>query len=141
MSTPAATFEDLLVWQKSHLLVLRVYELTACFPKHELFGLTAQMRRAAMSVPSNIAEGFRRRSRWDKARFLNIAAASLDELQYQLLLAADLKYCEQQTLRETALEVARMLSAYERTIVASARMARLRSIFLTSIFYLLYSSL
>ena len=139
MSKPASTFEDLHVWRKSHSLVLRVYEATAGFPKHEMFGLTSQMRRAAMSVPSNIAEGFRRRSRWDKARFLNIAAASLDELPYQLLLAHDRHYCDSQKLRDEAAEVARMLSAYERTILASARMMSLRTFSLTSIFYLLYS--
>jgi four helix bundle protein len=119
--------------------VLRVYEATARFPKHELFGLSAQMRRAATSVPSNIAEGFRRRSRWDKARVLNIAAASLDELLYQLILSRDLGYCETRQLQDDALEVARMLSAYERAIRASARLANLRTFFLTSIFYLLYS--
>ena len=90
------------------------------------------MRRAAVSVPSNIVEGVRRRSRWDKARFLNIAAGSLDELQYQMLLAHDLGYCDSTGLREDAVEVARMLSAYERTILASARMSKLRTVFLTS---------
>jgi four helix bundle protein len=136
---PAATFQDLHVWRKAHTLVLHIYETTATFPKHEMFGLTSQMRRAGISVPSNIAEGFRRRSRWDKARFLNIAASSLDELQYQLILARDLRYCDSQPLLDDAAEVSRMLSAYERTILASARMSNLRTVFLTSIFYLLYS--
>jgi len=127
MSTPAATFQDLHVWQRSHALVIRTYAITSSFPRHELFGLSSQMRRAAVSVPANIAEGFRRRSRWDKARFLNIAAASLDELQYQLILARDLGYCEPEQLLADALEVARMLSAYERAILASARTAAPRS--------------
>ena len=139
MSTPAATFQDLHVWQKSHQLVLAIYDATTRFPKHELFGLTSQMRRAATSVASNIAEGFKRRSRWDKARFLNIAEASLDELQYQLILSRDLGYCETARYEETAAEVARMLSAYERAVRASARASTLRTFFLTSIFYLLYS--
>ena len=139
MSQPAATFLNLLVWQKSHRLVLAVYDATARFPKRELFGLTSQMRRAATSVPSNIAEGFKRRSRWDKARVLNIAEASLDELQYQLILSRDLGYCETKQLEEDAAEVARMLSAYERAVRASARAATVRTIFLTSIFCLLYS--
>jgi four helix bundle protein len=139
VSKPAATFHDLHVWQKSHALVLHVYEATAGFPKQELFGLTQQMRRAGVSVPSNIAEGFRRRSRWEKARFLNVAAASLDEMQYQLLLAHDLNYCDTRTLLDEAADVARMLSAYERTILASARMSTLRATFIASISYLLYS--
>ena len=63
---PATTFRDLKVWQRSHQLTLRVYALTATFPKHEIFGLAAQMRRSAVSVPSNIAEGFARRGRRDK---------------------------------------------------------------------------
>ena len=139
MSVPAATFQDLHVWQKAHQLVLAIYEATAQFPKHEMFGLTSQMRRAATSVPSNIAEGFKRRSRWDKARLLNIAEASLDELQYQLILSRDLGYCETTQLEANAAEVARMLSAYERAIRASARAMTARTFFLTSVFYLLYS--
>lgn len=119
MSTPAATFHDLLVWQKSHALTLAVYRVSAVFPRHEAFGLTQQMRRAAVSVPSNIAEGFRRRGRADKARFFNTAAASLDELQYQLLLAHDLGYADTEHLRRDALDVARMLSAYDRALRAS----------------------
>jgi four helix bundle protein len=141
MSKPAATFHDLLVWQKSHAIVLDIYAITAIFPKQEMFGLASQMRRAAVSVPSNIAEGFRRRSRLDKARFLNVAAASLDELQYQLLLAHDLGYCDSRRIQAAAVEVARMLSSYEGTILLSARMSNLRNVafFLTSVSYLLYS--
>jgi four helix bundle protein len=82
-NVPAAQrFQDLLVWQKSHALVLSVYKLTASVPRHELFGLTAQMRRAAVSVPANIAEGFSKRGRADKARFMNTAQGSLEELRY-----------------------------------------------------------
>jgi hypothetical protein len=69
----ARSFQDLLLWQKAHKLVLAIYKLTAGFPKHEIYGLTIQMRRAAVSVPANIAEGFRRRGKVDKVRFLNIA--------------------------------------------------------------------
>ena len=121
MSTAAATFEDLLVWRKSHALVLRVYAMTSTFPRHELFGLTSQMRRAAVSVPANIAEGFKRRGRMDKVRFLGIAAGSLAELRYYLRLAADLGYSAQDSQASEIDEVSRMLSAYERTILASAR--------------------
>jgi four helix bundle protein len=116
--TPAAKFQDLLVWQKAHALVLGVYRLTAKYPKNELFGLTSQMRRAAVSVPANIAEGFKKRGRADKARILNIAEASLEELRYYLILSRDLGYTQQ--VPETALaeEVARMLGAYSRQILS-----------------------
>jgi four helix bundle protein len=71
---PAArSFRDLLVWRKAHEFVLAVYTLTASFPKQETYGLALQMRRAAVSVPANIAEGFRRRGKVDKARFMNLA--------------------------------------------------------------------
>jgi four helix bundle protein len=89
---PAKTFLDLVVWQRAHQFVLAVYQLD--FPKHELFGLTSQLRRAAVSVPANIAEGFKRRGKADKARFLNIAQSSLEECRYYLILASDLGYAE-----------------------------------------------
>ena len=72
---PAKTFTDLIVWQKSHQFVLAVYKLTDNFPTHEPFGLTSQLRRAAVSIPANIAEGFKRRGKQEKKRFLNIAQA------------------------------------------------------------------
>ena len=70
---PAEKFQDLVVWQKAHQIVLRVYRLTMTYPKNEMFGLVSQMRRAAVSVPANIAEGFKRKGRSDKARVMNIA--------------------------------------------------------------------
>jgi four helix bundle protein len=114
---PAKTFHDLVTWQRAHQLVLAVYGLS--FPKHELFGLTSQLRRAAVSVPANIAEGFKRRGRADKARFLNIAQASLEECSYFLILAADLHYAE--TASEMALleETSRCLEAYVKRILES----------------------
>jgi four helix bundle protein len=87
---PAKRFEELIVWQKSHQLTLLVYKVTAAYPKHELYGLVSQMRRAAVSVPANIAEGFKRRTSPDKARCLNIAQASLEEVRYYFLLSRDL---------------------------------------------------
>jgi four helix bundle protein len=76
---PARNFQDLIVWQKAHHFVLEVYALTQGFPKSELYGLAAQFRRVAVSIPANLAEGFRKQSRADKARFLNIAEGSLEE--------------------------------------------------------------
>lgn len=113
---PAQRFEDLLVWQKSHQLVLRVYRMTASFPKSEMFGLSSQMRRAAVSVPANIAEGFKRRSNPDKARVLNIAQGSLEELRYYFLLAKDLEYADTNVEHATAEEIGRMLHAYISTV-------------------------
>lgn len=83
-------FKNLRVWQKSHTLALRVYAVTATFPRSEIFGLTTQMRRAAVSVPANIAEGACRGGRREFARYLNVAVGSAGELEYHLLLASDL---------------------------------------------------
>ena len=110
------TFRDLLVWQKAHGFVLAIYPLTASFPKHELFGLTSQLRRAASSIPANIAEGFTRRGRPDKARFMNIAEGSLEECRYYLLLAADLGYSDTTAPQRLLDEVGRLLHAYTQAI-------------------------
>jgi len=83
----ARTFCDLIVWQKAHKYVLDTYKYTAQFPKQETYGLAVQMRRAAVSIPANIAEGFRKRGRADKARFMNMAEGSLEESRYCLILA------------------------------------------------------
>jgi len=114
---PAERFENLSVWQKSHQLVLRVYRMTTRFPKEETYGLAAQMRRAAVSVPANIAEGFKRRGRPDKARVMNIAQGSLEELRYYFILASDLGYVKTESERESVEEIARMLGAYIRTLL------------------------
>ena len=90
---PAArTFRDLLVWRKAHEFVLAVYSFSTGFPKQETYGLALQMRRAAVSIPANIAEGFRRRGKADKARFMNLAEGSVEESRYYLILAQDLGY-------------------------------------------------
>jgi four helix bundle protein len=86
------TFQDLVVWQESHSLVLAIYTMTKSFPTEEKYGLTSQMRRAAVSVPANIAEGFKRKSRNEKVRFYNISQSSLEELKYYLILSKDLGY-------------------------------------------------
>lgn len=115
--SPARSFRDLLVWQKAHGWVLKLYVLTGAFPKHETYGLAAQMRRAAISIPANIAEGFRRRGKADKVRFLNIAEGSLEESRYYLILAQDLGYGKTQELMAHLEEVSRMLSSYSSAIL------------------------
>jgi four helix bundle protein len=117
---PAKRFQDLIVWQKSHRFVLKVYQFSATFPAHETYGLRAQIRRASVSVPANIAEGFKKQSNADKARVLNIAEASLEEARYFLILARDLEYGDHPDLPEHAEEIARLLSAYRRTVRANA---------------------
>ena len=105
-------FTDLKVWQRSHALVLAIYRATASFPADERFGITSQLRRAAASVPTNIAEGSKRQGRLDYARFLNIAEGSLGETQYLLMLARDLGYLPQDlatSLLGEADEIAKML--------------------------------
>jgi four helix bundle protein len=116
---PARSFKDLIVWQKAHEFVLEVYKLTLPFPKHEKYGLSSQMRRAAVSIAANIAEGFRRRGKADKARFLNIAEGSVEESHYYLLLSRDLHYAETEALMKLLDEVSRLLNSYGRAILAS----------------------
>ena len=117
---PARCFQDLVVWQKSHQLVLRVYRATGAFPKEEIYGLTSQMRRAAVSVAANIAEGFKRRGRSDKARMLNMAQGSLEELRYFFILALDLGYIKQDSERDAIEEIVRMLGAYAQSLLTPA---------------------
>ena len=116
---PAKSFEDLVVWQKAHSFVLTVYRLTRAFPKHETFGLASQFRRAAVSIPANIAEGFRRRGSSDKARFFNIAQASLEECRYYLILVRDLEYADTQEASRLIQEVSKLLDAYSKNILNS----------------------
>ncbi|MEK6650063.1 MAG: four helix bundle protein [Bacteroidota bacterium] len=109
---PAKNFKDLIVWRKAHQHVLAVYALTGTFPKNELYGLTAQMRRAAVSVAANIVEGFKKSGVQDKLRYLNIAEGSLEECKYHALLSADLGYGTDTTLGPLADEVSRLLAGY-----------------------------
>jgi len=99
---PARSFEDLIVWQKAHQLVLAVYRITSSFPKSEQFGLVSQMRRAAVSIPANIAEGFGKSGAADKARYLNISQGSLEELRYYLILTNDLEYSDTSSIMNKA---------------------------------------
>lgn len=116
----ARTFRDLVVWQRAHEFVMSVYRCTERFPKQELYGLTAQFRRAAVSVPANIAEGFRRRGKSDKYRFLNMAQGSLEECRYYLILAGDLGYLDSEGLLTQVEEVSKLLDAYGRSLLASS---------------------
>lgn len=116
---PARTFRDLVVWSKAHEFVMAVYRFMEAFPKHETYGLSAQMRRAAVSTPANIAEGFRKRGRADKARFMNTAEGSIEECRYYLILAQDLGYGESEKLVGSLEEVSKLLNAYSRAILNS----------------------
>lgn len=108
-------FTDLILWRKAHQLALEVYRVSGTFPDSEKFGLVSQMRRSAVSVPANVAEGFSRATLKDQKRFYNIADASLAELKYYILLAADLKYFDNEVKRilsEHAREVGKILGRW-----------------------------
>lgn len=114
----AKSFRDLIVWQKTHVFVLEVYEVTQSFPKYELYGLTSQFRRAAVSIAANIAEGFRKRTGPDKARFLNISEGSLEECRYFLILSRDLGYINNiDSLWDLSEEVGKLLNGYRTAII------------------------
>ena len=112
MEEPSKSFRDLLVWQKAHAFTLAVYRITDSFPKHELYGLTSQLRRAAGGVPANIVEGYRRRTPADKGRFYNTAQSSADETLYHLILAYDLGYANTAVLQVALEEVSRLIQGY-----------------------------
>ena len=106
-------FRQLKVWEKAHRLTLTIYQLTAIFPRDEAYGLASQMRRAASSIPSNIAEGCGRDGDAELSRFCTIARGSASELEYQLLLALDLTLIQphdHQQLTEQTIEIKRMLT-------------------------------
>ena len=118
-------FRDLQVWRKAHLLTLDVYRATNGFPKQEMFGLTSQIRRAAVSIAANIAEGCGKRGNGEFQRFLNIATGSASELEYHFLLARDLDLYDEtvyERLNRGVIEIKRMLSALVRKVDAE-RMA------------------
>ncbi len=108
-------FQQLVVWQKAHQLTLMIYTVTKNFPKEEVYGLTAQIRRASLSIGSNLAEGCSRDSDADLGRFVTIAAGSAAETQYQLMLANDLDYLPKsdfEKLMPLVSEVRKMLSSF-----------------------------
>jgi four helix bundle protein len=113
--TSIQKFSELLVWQKAHQLVLEIYKITVCFPKFEEFGLANQMRRCSVSIASNIAEGFKRKSCKDSCHFYNISEGSLEELKYQLFLSKDLKYITKEKfedLEKISSEIGRLLNGW-----------------------------
>ncbi|NEP10585.1 MAG: four helix bundle protein [Symploca sp. SIO2C1] len=113
---PAKSFQDLIVWRKAHEFVLLIYPFSQSFPNSETYGLTSQLRRASVSVPANIAEGFRRKTLPDKLRFLNIAQSSLEECRYYLILAQDLNYGDSTKLMQKLEEVSKLLNSYSSKI-------------------------
>jgi four helix bundle protein len=116
-------FRDLNVWEKAHRLTLQVYRITKNFPSDERFGLTVQLRRASASVPTNIAEGCGRDSERELARFMSIAAGSASEVEYQILLACDLNYIQDETYRELnqqVNDVKRMLNSFIQKLTANS---------------------
>lgn len=109
------TFREIIAWQKAHQLTLEIYKMTEHFPKQETFALTNQIRRCAVSIPSNIAEGFKRRTKNDSLHFYNIAEGSLEELKYQLPLAHDLAYISAETykaLDDLAQETGKLINGW-----------------------------
>jgi four helix bundle protein len=116
-------FRDLKVWGKAHELVRTVYAGTRDFPREEVYGLTGQMRRSAVSIAGNIAEGCGRRTEGEMARFLEIAAGSASELEYYILLAADLGFLDgaaHESLHSRVVEVKRMLTSLRRKLRADS---------------------
>jgi four helix bundle protein len=119
MRTPAARFEDLVVWQKAHQFVLAAYRLSQTFPRSEAYGLSPQLRRAAVSIAANIAEGFKKRGKADKLRFYNIAQGSVEESRYYLILVKDLGYGDVSELGQQLEEVSKLLEAYSQALLNS----------------------
>ena len=120
--TQVKSYKDLVVWQKALDLVEMVYDVTKRFPREELYGLTSQLRRAAVSVPSNIAEGHSRDSTAEFRHFLSIAAGSLAEMETQLLIAVRLNYIEPKTLQkllENQVEISKMIKALKNKLTPS----------------------
>jgi four helix bundle protein len=116
---PARDFQDLIVWQKAHQFVLSSYKISGSFPSHEMYGLTSQFRRAAVSIPANIAEGFKRKTKADKARYMNIAQASVEECRYYLILIKGLSYYDTSEVMSSLEEISKLLDSYTSSILAS----------------------
>jgi four helix bundle protein len=117
----ARSFEDLIVWQKAHAFVFETYIFTRSFPNDERYGLTSQLRRAAVSIAANIAEGFKKKGKADKARFFNIAQGSAEECRYYMILAKDLNYGDSGSLSQQIAEISKLLESYLCAIIDSNR--------------------
>ena len=115
----ARDFRDLVAWQRAHSFVMSVYKLSHHFPKHELYGLTSQLRRASVSIPANIAEGFKKRTKPDKARYFNIAQGSIEECRYYLILANELNYGQTDEQQKLLEESSKLLEKYINKVLAS----------------------
>ena len=114
------SFKEIIAWQKAHKFVVSVYKETATYPEYEKFGLRSQFLRAAVSIPANIAEGYKKISKADKLRFLNISQGSLEECRYYVLLSKDLGYFSNDTYLQMNIlleEVSRFLNLYIKGIV------------------------
>ncbi len=116
----AKTFQDLIVWQKAHQFALAVYHYSDYFPQKEVYSLTSQLRRAAVSIPANIAEGFKNETKSAKARLISTAQGSLAQCRYYLILAKDLGYGDNQQLMPQLEEVSKLLEKYSGAILAGA---------------------
>lgn len=117
-------FRKIQVWERAHHFTLQIYKITSSFPKVELYGLTSQMRRAAASIPANIAEGCGRDTQTELARFVHIASGSASELEYHLILAYDLGYIDDDAypvLDSTINEIQRMLHGFEKAVQANSK--------------------
>ncbi len=121
MNTKIKSFTDLHAWQEGHGLVLKIYKLTKTFPAEERFGLTNQIRRCAVSVTSNIAEGFSRKSKNEKSQFLYIALGSVTELQNQLVIARDIEYLNKEEFNMVA-EATVVVSKLINGLIKSSKM-------------------
>jgi len=116
MSSPTKTFAELTVWQKAHQFVIKVYSLSQTFPQSEVYGLSSQFRRAAVSIAANIAEGYKKRGKADKLRYYNISQGSLEECRYYLILARDLDYGDVSEMLPMLDEVSKLLESYCKNI-------------------------
>jgi four helix bundle protein len=120
-------FRKIQVWERAHHFTLQIYKITSSFPKAEIYGLTSQMRRAATSIPSNIAEGCGRDTQAELARFVHIAGGSASELDYQLVLAHDLGYVGDEIypdLNSEINEIKRMLNGFEKAVQANSKKSK-----------------
>ena len=120
-------FRKIQVWERAHQFTLQVYKITSTFPKAELYGLTSQMRRAAVSIPFNIAKGCGRDTQAELARFVHISGGSASELEYQLILALDLGYIGDENypqLNSEINEIKRMLNGFEKAVQLNSKKSK-----------------